>query len=159
MQSSIKYLPHHLLSRWIEEDNVYNEHLQVRILDTDLAQTEKGVTRAQLRRWSLRIWYASSLVPILFIASDCCHFMLFICRQNDVWTLLAAAVSGERRGEWIQKLTIFQLENPVVMLTLISNHRLTLIKIHNNVDDGDAYLEYLELAIKEIHWFIVLIKC
>jgi len=42
--------------------------LAVRILDTDLAQTEKGVTRAQLRR------------------------------QNDVWTLLAAAVGGERRG-------------------------------------------------------------
>merc|ERR1719430_2553603 len=42
--------------------------LAVRILDTDLAQTEKGVTRAQLRR------------------------------QNDVWTLLAAAVGGEKRG-------------------------------------------------------------
>ena len=26
------------------------EHFQVRLLDTDLAQTEKGVTRAQLRR-------------------------------------------------------------------------------------------------------------
>ena len=27
------------------------EHFQVRLLDTDLAQTEKGVTRAQLRRY------------------------------------------------------------------------------------------------------------
>jgi len=42
--------------------------LAVRILDTDLAQTEKGVTRAQLRR------------------------------QNDVWTLLAAAVGGDKKG-------------------------------------------------------------
>ena len=37
----------------IKASTILTDNTQVRILDTDLAQTEKGVTRAQLRRYHL----------------------------------------------------------------------------------------------------------
>ena len=111
------------------------EHFQVRLLDTDLAQTEKGVTRAQLRRYLFKNtiervftqfrWYVffltqlrrflpnwegknstnpfhpycatSIYVGVFMIILKILMFWFF--RQNDVWTLLAAAVGGDKRGE------------------------------------------------------------
>ena len=95
------------------------EHFQVRLLDTDLAQTEKGVTRAQLRRcvffltqlrgflanWEgknstnpFHPYCATSIyVGVFMIILKILMFWFF--RQNDVWTLLAAAVGGDKRGE------------------------------------------------------------
>ena len=35
--------------------------------------------------------------------------LTFFCRQNDVWTLLAAAVGGERRGESTKIFTIWSI--------------------------------------------------
>ena len=57
-----------------------------------------------------------------------------------------------------KNLDNFQLENTVVLLTLILKQLSTLTKIHNSFDDDNAYLEYLKLAIKETPWLLVLIK-